>query len=90
MKQIVISQKMSGTGTIHDLESEHYERVVRFRGYTRYAIVFAAYYNRKSITTSCPEKAAKLSAKYSDYSHAVIDSDGNEYTALYGRELTRN
>ena len=41
MKTYTIPQKMSGTGTIHDIASQHYDREIRFRKGCEYAISFA-------------------------------------------------
>lgn len=79
-----IEQKMSGTGTIHDIESDLYDRHLRFRKGVRFAIVFAAYYNRDSIYCTTAAKAAALSHRYNDYSHAIMDQTGRVYIAAYG------
>lgn len=42
--KIIIKQKMSGTGTIHDLESQHYDRVIKMGNTYKYAVVLPAYY----------------------------------------------
>jgi hypothetical protein len=74
----VIKQKMSGTGTIHDIASDLGERVISGRG--KYAVVLAAYYGGKGYTTCVTESAAAKKSRYAgDYSHAVIDGEGNEY-----------
>jgi len=44
-----IPQKMSGTGSIHDLASEHWDRVIAGRG--KYAVVLASFYGGKGYTT---------------------------------------
>jgi len=87
MKTYTIEQKMSNTGTIHDIASQHYDRIVRFRGDEQYAVVEAAYYTERSggkgyTTHITPEAAAKQSRKLSKrgYSHTIIDSDGNVYS----------
>ncbi|KKM00299.1 hypothetical protein LCGC14_1805840 [marine sediment metagenome] len=41
---ITINQKMSGTGSIHDLSSDQYERRIDMRADYCYAVVLPAYY----------------------------------------------
>lgn len=82
MKTVTFPQKMSGTGTIHDTSSEHGDRVVRFRKGELYAVVKAAYYGGKGYRTAqTAEQAMRLSKGWAaDYSHIIIDSDGNLVT----------
>jgi len=80
MKTLIIPQKMSGTGTIHDIESEHYDRDIILAPGCKYAVVLASYYGGKGYTTHQSEETAiRQSRKVSDYSHAIIDADGNYY-----------
>jgi hypothetical protein len=86
MKTYTIPQKMSGTGTIHDIASQHYDRVIRFRGPTCYAVVEAAYYTERGggpgyTTHATEEAAARQSRKLSEqgYSHMIIDTEGRGY-----------
>lgn len=90
MKTIyAIPQKMSGTGSIHDIASEHYDRDIVFQAGCIYAVVCASYYGGKGYTTHRSEGAAiRASRQLSDYSHAIIDADGNQY-ADYGDRLVR-
>lgn len=76
----IIPQKISNSGTIHDLASDMYDREIRFPEGSRYAVVFAAYYGGKGYTTHRTQAAAiKASKKDRQYSHRIIDADGNEY-----------
>jgi len=80
-----IPQKMSGTGSIHDIASENFDRVIAGRG--KYAVVLASYYGGKGYTThGTPEAAARQAGKISreGFSYKIIDEDGNEYTNYYG------
>jgi hypothetical protein len=81
MKKVVIPQKMSGTGTIHDIASQHEPRVIKFRKGQEYAIVLASYYGGKGyVTTADAATAIKLDQKYKEYSRTILDSDGNPVT----------
>jgi len=80
MKTLIIPQKMSGTGSIHDLASDLFDREIKFPKGSKYAVVLAAYYGGKGYTTHRTEAAAiKASKANDDYSHAIIDDAGNEY-----------
>lgn len=84
MKVYTIEQKMSGTGTIHDIANEHYDREIKFRKGTRYAVVLASYYGGRGYTThKTPESAAKMSDRQTrdGHSHMVIDHKGDVYTS---------
>jgi hypothetical protein len=75
---IIIEQKISGTGTIHDLASEHYDREIVFEDGDEYAIVLAAYYgNNVYYIASDGYAAADISRREQEYSHAIIDRNGN-------------
>jgi len=87
MKTYTIAQKMSGTGTIHDIASEHFDRDIIFRKPAKYAVVLAAYYGGRGYTThhtaeAAIAKSAKMCA--AGYSHTVIDCDGREYATHDG------
>ena len=80
MKTLTIPAKMSGTGTIHDTASEHGSREIKFPKGHNYAVVLAAYYGGKGYTTHATEEAAiKASQKNSEFSHVIIDDEGNHY-----------
>ena len=46
--KIIIPQKQSGTGTIFDLESEHYERVIDMMTLYNYVVVLPSYYGSRA------------------------------------------
>jgi len=77
--KITISKKMSGTGSIHDVASEHFDRVIEGRG--SYAVVLASYYGGKGYTTHKSEEAAvKQAVKIgkAGYSYQIFDAEGNQ------------
>lgn len=75
MKKIIIPQKMSGTGSIHDLESDLGDRKIKVRE-GGYAVVLAAYYGGGTTTHRTWEAALRQSRKNREFSHSIIDSDG--------------
>lgn len=78
--KFIIEKKMSGTGSIHDLASENFDRVISGRG--QYAVVLAAYYGGKGYTTHTSENTAIRAAKRQSkqgYSYQIIDGSGNKY-----------
>lgn len=84
MTTYTIEQKQSGTGTIHDIASEMFDRDIVFAPGCKYAVVKAAYYGGKGYTTHKTQSAAAaMSAKLKDVSHSIIDADGVEYYAQY-------
>ncbi|MDH4201092.1 MAG: hypothetical protein OEV66_12045 [Spirochaetia bacterium] len=86
MKTLIIDQKMSGTGSIHDLASQHYDREIKFRGSNKYAVVAASYYGDIQSSHATQKSAIKASKALGDYSHKIIDTDGNTYS-IYGDTL---
>jgi hypothetical protein len=90
-KTYTISQKMSGTGTIHDIASDQFDRDIVFGKDGKYAVVIAAYYGGKGYTSHKTAKAAiakSRSESKANYSHTIIDIDGNEY-CINGDSLER-
>ena len=76
--KVVIKKKMSGTGSIHDLNNEHTDRVIVGRG--KFAVVLAAYYGGKGYTTHLTEEAAIKRARLlgrKQYSYQILDADGD-------------
>ena len=80
MRIYTIKQKMSGTGNIHDVASEHYDREIKFRAGTKYAVVLASYYGDHYTTHKTARTAARMSNSL-NHSHKIIDADGNHYVA---------
>jgi len=83
MKIYTIEQKMSNSGSIHDIASDMYDREIKFRSGAEYAVVLASYYGGKGYTTHETEIAAINQArKLSGYSFEIIDSDGTQYADM--------
>lgn len=75
-----IPQKISNTGSIHDIASDQFDREIVFGPGCKYAVVRAAYYGGKGYTTHKTEAAAcKASREQGEYSHQIIDTKGVEY-----------
>lgn len=90
MKTVTIPAKTSGTGTIHDTASEHFDRAIKFKKGAEYAIVLAAYYGSNIYYIARDEEEAiEISYRESEYSHVIIDSDGDHYHNN-GDRLTRH
>lgn len=80
MKTYTIPQRMSGTSSIHDLASQHFDREIKFPTGAKYAVVLASYYGGKGYTTHRTEEAAiRADRANSDYSRQIIDRDGTAY-----------
>lgn len=89
-KTYIIKQKMSGTGNIHDIASDLYDREIVFQYGCKYAIVLASHYGGKGYTTHRTESAAIAAYKRNTgYSRKIIDTDGNLY-AVCGDQLILN
>lgn len=85
----VIPQKMSGTGSIHDIASDRFDRDIVFAPGCKYAVVLASYYGGKGYTTHKTEGASiDASRRNSEYSHRILDAKGNEYS-VYGDRLVK-
>ena len=81
MKTYTIEQKMSNTGSIHDIASDLFDRDIKFPAGSKYAVVLSSYYGGKGYTTHKTETAAcAQSQRVNDYSHQIIDINGNTYT----------
>jgi hypothetical protein len=80
-----IPQKMSGTGSIHDLASDLTDRDLEFPAGTKYAVVLPAYYGRGvqgAESFHRTEKgAAQACNKLADFQAVVIGIDGLTYFA---------
>jgi len=87
-----IPKKMSGTGNIHDIASDQRDIDIIFDSDEKYAIVYAAYYNRPYSTYASGEDAAAAAAEEENknYSYVIIDREGNKYQNYYGEHLIRD
>lgn len=78
MRKFVIRQKMGGTGSIHDLSHDRFNRVIPFSQNYSYVIVFAAYHNMGSLyfcnEVRLIQKYAQLNA--AGFSFKVFNADG--------------
>lgn len=83
MKTVIIKKKMSNTGTIYDLESDQYDREIKFRKGTKYAVVFPAYFGHNLYKIFESEEAAIKHAtreQRDGYYPSIIDDEGNTYS----------
>lgn len=82
-----IPQKMSGTGSIHDIASQHFDRDIIFAKNAIYAVVRASYYGGKGYTThKTAEATIRASKAIANYSHVIMDIRGNTYMiGVYGQ-----
>ena len=88
MKIYTIEQKMSNSGSIHDIASDLYDRDIMFREGTKFAVVLSSYYSGKGYTThSTARFAAKKQDSLGNYSSQIIDIDGNHYDNIGGGNL---
>ena len=90
MTTFTIPQKMSNSGSIHDIASDMFDRDIVFAPGCKFAVVLASYYGGKGYTThKTAAAAAAESHKQREYSHTVIDTDGKEFAAYYGDLVTK-
>lgn len=76
---LTIPQKMSNSGTIHDLASDMFDRDIVFAHGCKYAVVLASYYGGKGYTTHRTAAAAvRAYNKTRGFSRAILDSNGDE------------
>lgn len=77
MKKVIIPQKQSNTGSIHDIASQHYDREIKFPKGAKYAVVLASYYGGKGYTTHATESATiQADKRLCEYSRQIIGADG--------------
>jgi hypothetical protein len=88
---IVIEQKMSGTGTIYDLASEHYDRKIRVGSAYNYAVVLPAYYNAAPTRHKTEEAAIRAYNRLKQMNYAgiaILSRDGAEMIVAGDRLIT--
>lgn len=81
MRQIIIDQKMSGTGSIHDLASQNEDIVIDMERYS-FAVVGPDYYNLKASRHQSESAAIKAAKKLSAEGYEgvkVLGVDGIQY-----------
>lgn len=75
----IIPAKPSNTGSIHDI-ADTIKRPIVFASGSRYAVVLSRHYGGKGYTThSTQELTIKKSRSLKEFSHKIIDTDGNYY-----------
>ena len=79
MKIFTIERKTSNSGNIHDITSEYYDRVIKFRKGTKYAVVLASFYGDHYTTHKTERAAIRMARNQSGWSLRIIDADGNQY-----------
>ena len=92
MKILTIPQKQSNSGSIHDLASDKYDRMIEFRRGAKYAVVDAAYYGGDYYTahkTGATAAAASRKLAKAAWSHKIVDAFGNLYD-VDGDRLRKN
>lgn len=72
---------------IHALHSERYDRVCRLKENTKYVLVFADYYGRKSEQAADDETAVRLAERYKDYSFKILEVGTSKVYASNGYDL---
>lgn len=91
MTTYTIPQKMSCSGSIHDIASDLYDREIKFTKGCKFAVVLSSYYGGKGYTTHKTEEAAiRASRANNDYSHAIIDTYGSQYDVNYDQLVRRD
>ena len=81
MNALTIPQKMSNSGSIHDIASDQFDRRIVFGKGCKYAVILASYYGGKGYTTHRTEDAAvKAYRATKGYSRCVLNAQGNELT----------
>lgn len=90
MKKVIIPQKQSNSGTIHDIASQHYDREIKFPKGAQYAVVLASFYGGDEYTTHKSEAATiQADRRQKNYSRQIIGVDGWVYYVSYD-ELVRD
>lgn len=83
---LTIPQKMSGTGSIHDIASDMFDRKVTFAPGCRFAVVLSSYYGGKGFSTHKSEEAViAASRRNRAYSHCIVDVLGVTYGIMGDR-----
>jgi hypothetical protein len=84
--QLIITSKMSGTGSAHDLASDQYDRFVPLQKRTQYVVVLPAFYCAAPTSHNTFGGALTAVKKLvrQGYAPTVIDRAGNTYSHAYG------
>ena len=89
MKTVTIPKKQL-SGSIYDISSALFDRIIKFRAGCRYAIVSASYYGGRGYKTYKSETSAIRASRSSIYSHQIIDDNGCEQMVNYDELIPRN
>ena len=92
MEQINIKQKMSGTGSIYDIESEHFDIVIKMGNRFNFAVVGPSYYNlgaTKHIAAHSAISAKKRLDNAGYQGIVIMDKNQNQYDIDFNGELAR-
>lgn len=80
MKIVIIPQKMGGTGTIHDIASQHCDREIKFPKGHKFAVVLASYYGGRGYSTHTSENATiQADRRNKEFSRQIVGVDGLLY-----------
>ncbi len=90
MKTLIIPQKPSGTGSIHDIASDCYPREIQFSSNDVFALVLASYYGDSYTTYSTADAVVEAFENCSVYSKAIVDIDGNHYDIDWDDNLVQS
>jgi len=80
--KIIIKQKTSGTGTIYDIESSEFDRVIDMGDAYKYAVVTASHYNMAATRHKKMSNAVKSSQKLMREGYTgvtIIDTNNRMY-----------
>lgn len=81
MTKITIKQKMSGTGTIYDLASEHYDIEINMGESFQYAVCLPSYYNANATRHKTEDAALRAYKRLANAGYngvTILDRNGNE------------
>ena len=91
METLIIEQKSSNSGSIHDIASDCFDREIKFPKGAKFAVVMASYYGGKGYTTHKTAGAAiDKNHALSEYSKQIIDASGNFHDVCGGELVICN
>ena len=85
MKTITIPQKQSNTGSIHDIASDSYDRIIKYRKGCHYAVILASYYGDSYRTYQTADALIADRTYRDNYIYDIMDTDGKTYQINYDR-----
>lgn len=77
-----IDRKISNSGTIHDLASDQYDRIIKFKKGFLYAVVLPAFYGDISTTHKTEDAAIRKYKTLKNYNPTIIDCYGQIYGVI--------